>query len=129
MVFPSSDTPHVLIVDDDLSTREIVSLLLTDEGFRVTTAGDGAAALEMLRRGERPDLILLDLMMPILDGWQFRHEQLCDPQLADIPVIICSATRRTGQNDNGLHALACLDKPVEPTELVALLRRTFPVRA
>ncbi|MGH7173857.1 MAG: response regulator transcription factor [Gemmataceae bacterium] len=121
-----SDKPHVLVVDDDLSTREVLNLLLTSEGFGVATAGDGVAALQQLRRGEHPGLILLDLMMPLMDGWQFRQEQLRDPRLADIPVIVCSASARVDQRVDGLQALAYLDKPVDPTELMALVRRCYP---
>ncbi|HTU16676.1 MAG TPA: response regulator [Gemmataceae bacterium] len=121
-----SDKPLILVVDDDLSTREILRLLLIGEGFRVATSDDGAAALEQLRQDARPDLILLDLMMPILDGWQFRHEQLSDPRLADIPVIVCSAAARLSQRAEGLQALAHLEKPIEPEELISLVRRFYP---
>lgn len=126
MLATPSDRPQVLVIDDDLSTREVLSLLLTGAGFGVAMAGDGQAALEMLQRGERPGLILLDLMMPVLDGWQFRQEQLRDPRLADIPVIICSADGRVGQRAESLRALAYLDKPVDPAELIALVRRLYP---
>ena len=123
---PPSDKPPVLVVDDDFSTREVLSLLLSGEGFRVATAGDGAAALRQLRQGERPALILLDLMMPIMDGWQFRREQLRDPRLADIPVIVCSAAGRVNPQATDLHALAYLDKPVDPLELAGVVRRCYP---
>ena len=126
MFHTSSDKPHVLVVDDDFSTREVVSLLLDGEGFRVTTADDGTAALEQLRQGQRPGLILLDLMMPRMDGWQFRQAQLRDARLADIPVIVCSASRRISRGTDGLRALAHLDKPVDPAELIALVQRCYP---
>jgi CheY-like chemotaxis protein len=116
---------HVLVVDDDLLTREVLALVLGAEGYRVTTADDGRAALDQLRHGDHPDLIVLDLMMPGMDGWRFREEQLGDARLADIPVIVCSASRRLGPRAATLHATAYLDKPVEPTELVALVRRSF----
>ncbi|HEY7427290.1 MAG TPA: response regulator transcription factor [Gemmataceae bacterium] len=122
---PESCNPHILVVDDDLLTREVLSLVLGAEGYRVTTADDGLAALDQLHHGEHPDLIVLDLMMPVMDGWQFREEQLGDAQLADIPVIVCSAAGRDGQHDTDLHAAAYLDKPVEPRELVALVHRSF----
>lgn len=126
MIRALSETPHVLVIEDDLSTREVLSLLLRDEGFDVATAGDGLAALERLRHGEHPDLILLDLMMPIMDGWQFRREQLCDPRLADIPVIVCSAVGRDSQRADGLQALAYLGKPVDPSELIAVVLGFYP---
>jgi CheY-like chemotaxis protein len=82
---------RVLVVDDDADIRETVSLILEDEGYDVASAGDGASALAELRDGPRPGLILLDLMMPVMDGWQFREAQLSDPSLAAIPVVVLSA--------------------------------------
>jgi CheY-like chemotaxis protein len=124
----ASSSYHVLVVEDDLATREALSLFLAGQGYRVTTAEDGLAALEQLRQPPRPDLILLDLMMPVMDGWQFRREQLADPQLADIPVIVCSATGRLDEHATSLQATAYLDKPVDPAELAAVLRRYVTVR-
>jgi CheY-like chemotaxis protein len=118
--------PQILVVEDDLSTREALSLLLSAEGYGVSTAADGVAALDQLRGGQTPGLILLDLMMPIMDGWQFRQEQLDDPQLADIPVIVCSAAGRVGQRAASLQALAYLDKPVDPSALLDVVRRSYP---
>lgn len=129
MLRTPSDNSPVLVVDDDLSTREVLKLLLSNEGFSVATASDGAAALEQLRRGVHPGLILLDLMMPIMDGWQFRREQLSDPRLADIPVIVCTAAGRVGQHADGLQTLAYLNKPIDPAELIGLVRRFYPHRA
>lgn len=126
MCSATSDKRHILVVDDDLPTREVLRVLLRSEGFDVATAGDGAAALEQLRLGERPGLILLDLMMPVMDGWQFRREQQRDSRLVDIPVIVCSAARRTDAHAPGLHALAYLDKPVDPRELLRVVRRFYP---
>jgi CheY-like chemotaxis protein len=81
----------ILLVDDDESLREAVAEVLEDEGHRVERCIDGADALAKLRAGVKPDLILLDLMMPIMDGWQFREAQLKDPRLAPIPVIVVTA--------------------------------------
>src|SRR4051794_37746057 len=81
----------VLLVEDNDATREAVSLILESDGYQVMTAANGRKALDRLRGGARPDLILLDLMMPVMDGWQFRAEQRRDQVLADIPVIVCSA--------------------------------------
>src|SRR3954470_12387725 len=83
---------RVLVVDDDPDIRESVRLVLEDEGYEVEEAADGAAALALLRAATtRPDVILLDLMMPVMNGWQFRAAQLADDDLADIPVIVLSA--------------------------------------
>lgn len=119
--------PLVLVVDDDLPTREALALILTAEGYRVRTATDGLAALRELRDGDRPCVIVLDLMMPMMDGWQFRHEQRRDPQLADIPVIVCSAAGRVRQRAAELQAIAYFDKPLDPMDLVAAIRRECPI--
>jgi CheY-like chemotaxis protein len=124
---PGPSDRHILVVEDDLATREALAMFLAGQGYRVTTAEHGRAALQLLRDDLHPDLILLDLMMPIMDGWEFRSEQLADPQLSDIPVIICSATGRLDEHADSLRACAYLDKPINPAELVALVQRSFSV--
>jgi CheY-like chemotaxis protein len=86
---PAPDT--VLVVDDDLSVRTALEELFETEGYLVELAANGRDALDHLRGGLRPCVILLDLMMPIMDGWDFRAEQLADPELKDIPVFILTA--------------------------------------
>lgn len=81
----------VLIVDDDADNREILQMSLEAEGYSVMTAEGGAAALARLREGARPALILLDVMMPVMSGWQVCEECAKDPALASIPVVIVSA--------------------------------------
>jgi two-component system, chemotaxis family, chemotaxis protein CheY len=105
----------VLIVDDDAAIREAVAELLTLEGYRTAMAANGAEALSVLAGGARPALILLDLMMPVMDGFQFRSRQQQDPKLADIPVIVFSAGRAAGAID----AAAQLPKPVDLDHLLA----------
>jgi CheY-like chemotaxis protein len=85
------DAPMVLIVDDEADLVSGLSELLESEGYRVATAMDGLEALDQLRRGLRPTVILLDLMMPRMDGWDFRQEQLKDDDLKEIPVIVLTA--------------------------------------
>src|SRR5256885_9577764 len=80
-----------LIVEDDDAIRDSLADLLRDEGWRVELAPDGQQALLQLRRGLRPDVILLDLMLPIMNGWEFRVEQRRDPPLALLPVVAMSA--------------------------------------
>src|SRR5262245_9680008 len=82
---------RILIVDDDPDIRETMGLILEDEGFEVSLASDGAEALAKLRGCEPPHLILLDLMMPVMNGWQFRAEQEKEEALLNIPVIVISA--------------------------------------
>ena len=82
----------VMVVEDDAAIRELVMQVLTFEGFMAVGAGDGREALRRLKEEHvRPEVILLDLMMPVMDGWHFRAEQLKDPALAQIPVVVMSA--------------------------------------
>ena len=81
----------ILLVDDEASVREVSEALLQAEGYRVVCAVDGRDALAILRAGLRPCIIILDLMMPVMDGWDFRSEQLKDPELLKIPTIVYSA--------------------------------------
>jgi len=82
---------YILIVDDDDDIRLALAEVLEDEGYQVKTAANGNEALALLRSSESPCMILLDLMMPVMDGWAFREHQLKDPALADIPVYVISA--------------------------------------
>lgn len=82
----------VLVVDDDPDICEVTQMILESRGYRVVTAENGAEALRKLRAGEDPCLILLDLMMPYMNGIQFRDEQIRDPALASIPVVLLSAS-------------------------------------
>ena len=82
---------QILLVEDDRSIRDVLCGILEEEGYAVTIAEDGRRALDHLRSGGMPDLIILDLRMPIMDGWQFRAAQKADPVLATIPVLAISA--------------------------------------
>jgi len=83
----------VLVVDDDMDIRECVCEALQEEGYDVVQAANGAEALNCLHAAasEAPSLIILDLMMPVMDGWEFRDQQLLDATLAEIPVIVMPA--------------------------------------
>jgi CheY-like chemotaxis protein len=101
----------ILIVDDDTDVREVLGELLADEGYETRMCANGRAALEALRDGgARPRLILLDLMMPEMDGWQFRAEQLRDASLRSIPVVVMTASRGVDRDDLG--GAEVLQKPV-----------------
>jgi DNA-binding response OmpR family regulator len=112
----------VLIVEDDEDLREMMAQLLTLEGFETATAANGREALEYLHEHEagRPDIILLDLMMPVMDGWEFRRRQQADPTLAPVPVIILSALDYARASN--LEATAFLKKPLDFDRLVSLVR-------
>jgi CheY-like chemotaxis protein len=111
----------VLIVEDDADLREMMAQLLNLEGFKSATVANGREALEYLHDGaERPDVILLDLMMPVMDGWEFRRQQQADPALAGVPVIILSALDAARAAD--VHAEAFLKKPLDFDRLLELVR-------
>jgi len=109
----------VLIIDDDVSVREALVDALEDAEYCPISAANGQEALEYLQNGGRPCVILLDLMMPIMDGWQFRAAQLADPTLGPIPVIVLSAVNEMGRVAAG----AVLRKPVQLQTLLEAVRR------
>jgi CheY-like chemotaxis protein len=113
-------TGHILVVDDDRSLREALCDGLALEGYKVVCLGDGRAALEHLNRGERPCLILLDLMMPIMDGKTFRHAMLQDPELLGIPVVVITAGG--AQIAAGVPADAVLYKPLAIDDVVDVVQ-------
>lgn len=106
----------VFIVDDDPDTREMLGHFLELEGYEVESAANGRDALEQLAPGTRARVILLDLMMPVMDGWQFRREQTRRSDIAHIPVIVVSAAGRDRIAD--IAADAYLSKPVDLDELL-----------
>jgi len=106
----------VFIVEDDVDTREMLGRFLELEGYRVESAANGKLALERLDAGAPACVILLDLMMPVMDGWQFRREQVQHAALADIPVIVVSAAGR--DRIQQIDANAYLSKPVDLDELL-----------
>jgi DNA-binding response OmpR family regulator len=107
----------VLVVDDDSDARVLLELALAAEGLTVTSAVNGADALRVARRS-RPDVILLDLAMPIMDGFAFRAAQLVDPQLAGIPVICVSGRHDVEEAVRRLKMAACVPKPFCLTEVI-----------
>ena len=111
----------ILVVDDEPSLVEAISSVLEDEGYSVTTAPDGLAALRVLHDGLRPCLAILDLMMPRMSGWELRAAMLADPALADIPVAICSAYAR-GEME-ALQPSAILQKPFELKDILEIADR------
>jgi CheY-like chemotaxis protein len=102
----------VLIVEDDSEIRELVAEMLADCGYPVLTASNGQEALERLKACARPCIILLDLMMPVMDGWQLRAELLADPELADVPVVVVSGAADIHRSSASLRAVKVLTKPV-----------------
>ena len=118
----SGEQRLLLVVEDDLEVRETLNDFLTDEGFRIVTARNGKEALAQLRAGLRPSAILLDLLMPEMDGWQFRQEQVADATLRDIATVIFTATSppETAARMPGVEVIR---KPIDGDELVHTVRR------
>jgi len=114
----------VLVVEDDESTLDSMLALLTSDGYEAIGANSASTALTLLRDGAvRPRLILLDLNMPGKDGWQFRTELLCDPDLARIPIVVVSAAGQLAVKaaTEAMRAAAGLVKPVDTDELLRVV--------
>ena len=105
----------VLIVDDEVTTRDALIELLGKDGREIVTAGDGQEAMERLTRIPRPCVILLDLMMPRMNGWEFLRHQSADPSIAKIPTIVLSGSKLPA---GAKHQLS---KPVDVDRLRALV--------
>jgi CheY-like chemotaxis protein len=118
--------PLVLIVEDDPEIRLALGDILESCDYSVAQAQNGREALERLRSGPRPAVILLDIMMPVMNGWAFRAEQLADPKLAAIPIIVLTAMGRADETGRELRAYAALSKPFEIRDLLTLLEAFSP---
>ena len=115
--------PHcpVLIIEDDEDLREMMAQLLTLEGYDAATVSNGREALDYLHGPDRPNVILLDLMMPVMDGWEFQRRMEADPALPSVPVIVLSALDQA--RSANIHAAAFLKKPLDFDRLLDLVRR------
>jgi two-component system, chemotaxis family, chemotaxis protein CheY len=117
----------VLVVEDDFDALNALATVLEDEGYEVLRASNGVEALGQLgdRKG-RCDLILLDLMMPVMNGWDFRRKQKETPGFAGIPVLLMSAGAHMATVSEDLNAVGYLTKPVELSDLLDIVRRHCP---
>ena len=111
----------VLVVDDDPNLVRLMSKFLKLEGFSPVPAANGQEALTYLRGGGDASVILLDLRMPVMDGWAFRREQKGDPVIANIPIVTLSGIETDGVQE--LDAAAAFHKPVSFPEIVGVVRR------
>jgi CheY-like chemotaxis protein len=115
---------YILVVEDDEALREGLADALLLEGYRVESAENGQTALHILKAGLRPCLILLDLMMPVMDGWTFRKELMKDPALADIPVVVMTAASAAAARGVATHTT--LWKPLQMETVVNVIQQHCP---
>ena len=109
----------VLIVDDDPDLLEVTTFVIEGEGLAVETAKHGEEALAVMRAGRLPMLVLLDLMMPVMNGWEFLDEVSKDPELRAVPVVVLTA----GDHTHVPGAMAILIKPMDLGELIRVVER------
>jgi CheY-like chemotaxis protein len=120
--------PHVLLIEDDPDTREVLRLILEADGMDVTVAQDGLDALARLeeihhRDPLTPCAIVLDYMMPRFSGAQFRARQLTNPEIADVPVVLVSAVSDLEARAKGMQPFGVLQKPVDPDQFTSMVRQ------
>jgi CheY-like chemotaxis protein len=113
----------VLVIDDNPDILEGLGTLFRQEGFPVVLSSNGRDALTLLQAGLRPCIIVMDLMMPVMNGFEFREAQLRDPALAHIPIIACSGVTDPAETATHLGAKALVHKPAKSEHLVALVRK------
>jgi CheY-like chemotaxis protein len=104
---------RILVVEDDTSIRELLVELLESEGYAVASAVNGLEGLKFLQNDGKPDLILIDLMMPVMDGYSFRTEQLKNDLWSQIPTVVMSAEANAKEKMKSFKITAFLSKPVE----------------
>jgi CheY-like chemotaxis protein len=119
--------PTVMVIDDDLDIREIITEILTDAGYEVVPSSNGVDALDKLRT-VTPSLILLDLNMPIMDGVAFRRAQCKDPVASRIPTVVMSAVHAMQERVADLGVNEALTKPVNLKQLLDVVARYCGVR-
>jgi CheY-like chemotaxis protein len=115
-------TPRVLVVEDNADIRETIAVILELEGYEVHASANGSEALGSVSDGFHPDIILLDLMMPVMDGWEFRRQQLLLRDLADIPTIVMSGDASVSKKACSLGVPHSLGKPIAMDALLSTLR-------
>jgi twitching motility two-component system response regulator PilH len=117
----SDHTHYILIVEDVRDERDAARLVLETEGYHVIAVASGEEALEYMRRGELPCMILLDLKMHGTNGWDFRTAQLSDPRLAAVPIVVCSGDGRLAEKGEALGIVDQLPKPIDQKALLRLV--------
>jgi CheY-like chemotaxis protein len=120
---PAPDRGRILVIDDEEEIRESLEALLDFEGYDVDLAQSGAEGERRLEQ-RAYDLVLLDLMMPEMDGSQFRAVQMNDPRLSKIPVVVLSADRMIAEKAHALGVWGFVVKPLKPAQLVSIIERS-----
>ncbi len=114
---------YILVVEDDPLIREAIRDMLTLEGYPVRTATHGREALDVIAQGAKPSLILLDLMMPVVDGWQLMELLAEDSELKGIPIVVISAVGEVGHFKNQQNAIELVQKPFNLAHLLTIVNR------
>lgn len=115
----------ILIVEDDMDIREALEQILEGEGYQVVSAPNGKVALDRMREF-KPQLVLLDLMMPVMNGWQFRQSQRQDEALAKVPVVIISADGSARREATAMGVQGFMQKPIELEDLLGVVATHVP---
>ena len=126
--------PYILIVDDDPDILEGITMILESQPYRLATARDGVRCMEMIHE-ERPDLLILDLLMPRMDGWGVIREMRCEPLYAGVPILVLTtvvedASRRRYELETGM-AMDVQDyvqKPARPDDLIRRVEKMLAVK-
>jgi CheY-like chemotaxis protein len=116
----------ILLIDDDSDIRDAMCLILQHSGYRTVTASNGAEGIRALAADGAVDLILLDMMMPVMDGWGFRRSQEEGPAFSKIPVVVLTGDGRASAKAAAIGAAGYLKKPLEMEDLLAAVLRHCP---
>jgi CheY-like chemotaxis protein len=121
----ANEMKTILVVEDDNGIRDSLKALLEMEGYDVLLATNGEEALAVLKSSRRPKLILLDLMMPVMDGFKFREMQSAAPEISDIPIVIMSADGHVAPKQAQIGARDYIKKPVDIDDLLNRIAAYF----
>ncbi len=113
----------ILVIEDDTAIRELLVELLNSEGYEVLSAVHGQEGIDFLKNGSLPDVILMDLMMPVMDGYAFRTEQLKNSKWSTIPTIVMSAEAQAREKLKPYHVNDFLSKPVELDTILSTIAK------
>jgi CheY-like chemotaxis protein len=113
---------HILVVEDDGAINDMLSQIFEEEGYTVVAVDNGQSAMAYLRANPVPCMILLDIMMPVMNGFQFLGEQQAEPRLSAIPVVVLTADVRAAERARSLAVARVLNKPIHFDDLLAVVQ-------